>query len=324
MAKIYVIVEHQHGTVLKTTYEMLAIGQKIASALGEELGAILLGQNVKDIIPTLPGVSHIVYLEDPIFAEAIPEVYLLMLNQIMEKCDPKIILVGDSNIESGIGSLLSTKSDLPFITHCKNIEVDNNQILVTSILCGGKIQVKAKPVSNKAIIGVIPGEFSYDEDQPTGNPKIDVLDKPDFSHLKTKFVKYIEPDVEAVDITGEDILLGIGRGIQKKENIPVVEEISKLLNGQLCGSRPVIDQGWLPITRQVGRSGNTVNPKLYLSIGISGAPEHIVGMKNSRLIVSINTDAKAPIFNISHYGVVGDAQKLLPMLSEEIKKRKGA
>lgn len=323
MVKIYVIVEHQHGTVLKTTYEMLAIGQKIASELGAELGAIILGQNVKDIISTLPEVSHVVYLEDPLFTEPIPEAYLLALMQVMEKCNPDIILVGDSNFGSGIGSLLSTKSDLPFITHCKDIKVDNNQILVTSILCGGKIQVKVKPISNKAIIGIIPGEFSYEEGQPSGNPKIDVLEIPDFSQLKSSFVKYIEPDVEAIDITSEDILLGIGRGIQKKENIPIAEEISKLLHGQLCGSRPVIDQGWLPITRQVGRSGNTVNPKLYCSIGISGAPEHIVGMKNSRLIVAINTDAKAPIFNISHYGVVGDAQKLLPLLFEEIKKRKG-
>lgn len=138
-----------------------------------------------------------------------------------------------------------------------------------------------------------------------------------------RFKKYIEPEAGDVDITQQDVLVAVGRGIQSQDNLALAEELAKALGGAVCGSRPVIDQGWLSLSRQVGKSGMTVKPKLYLALGISGAPEHVEGMKNSVLIIAINTDPRAPIFNFAHYGIVADALDVLPALTAAARARKG-
>ena len=140
---------------------------------------------------------------------------------------------------------------------------------------------------------------------------------------KVIFKRFIEPETGDVDITKQDVLVSVGRGIENESNLEPAEELAKLLGGAVCGSRPVIDQGWLPLSRQVGKSGMIVRPKLYLALGISGAPEHVEGMKDSELIIAINSDPKAPIFNIAHYGAVADIQELIPELKDAIEKKKG-
>jgi electron transfer flavoprotein alpha subunit len=126
-----------------------------------------------------------------------------------------------------------------------------------------------------------------------------------------------------VDVSKVPLLIAVGRGIQNADNIPLAEELAETLGGAVCASRPVIDQGWLPLTRQVGKSGVTVKPKLYLALGISGAPEHVEGMKQSELIIAVNTDAKAPIFGLAHYGAVADAVEIIPLLTEQIRAASG-
>jgi len=140
---------------------------------------------------------------------------------------------------------------------------------------------------------------------------------------KVTFKKFIEPKSGDVDITKQDVLVSVGRGIQSQDNIALAEELADALGGAVCGSRPVIDQGWLSLTRQVGKSGMIVKPKAYLALGISGAPEHWEGMQNSALIIAVNTDAKAPIFDGAHYGVVADLLDIMPALTEKIKAKKG-
>lgn len=135
--------------------------------------------------------------------------------------------------------------------------------------------------------------------------------------------KYIEPEAGDVDISQQEVLVAVGRGIQGKENLELAETVAKDLHGALCGSRPVIDQGWMPLSRQVGKSGMTVKPKLYLALGIGGTTEHTEGMKDSALIVAVNTDPRAPIFNIAHYGIVADVLEVLPALNEAIARKKG-
>ena len=135
-----------------------------------------------------------------------------------------------------------------------------------------------------------------------------------------RFEQWILPESGDLDITQQEILVAVGRGIQQKENIEVAEELAQALGGALCASRPVIDQGWLPATRQVGKSGMTVKPRCFLALGISGAPEHVEGMKDSDLIVAVNTDPKAPIFDVAHYGVVADVLDLAPALTNALKR----
>ena len=139
-----------------------------------------------------------------------------------------------------------------------------------------------------------------------------------------RLCRYIEPEAGDVDLTKEGVLVAVGRGIQDKANIELAENLANALGGVVCGSRPVIDQGWLPLSRQVGKSGLTVKPKLYVALGISGAPEHIEGMKDSELIVAVNSDPGAPIFNVAHYGIVGDVLETLPALTAAVEARKAA
>jgi electron transfer flavoprotein alpha subunit len=136
--------------------------------------------------------------------------------------------------------------------------------------------------------------------------------------------RYIDPEPGDVDLTKQDVLVAVGRGIQSRDNVGLAEELAEALGGAVCGSRPVIDQGWLPLSRQVGKSGLTVKPRLYVALGISGAPEHIEGMKDSATIVAVNSDPHAPIFNVAHYGIVGDVLETLPALTAAVDARKAA
>jgi electron transfer flavoprotein alpha subunit len=138
-----------------------------------------------------------------------------------------------------------------------------------------------------------------------------------------RFKKYIEPEAGDVDISQQEVLVAVGRGLQSQDNLELAEELAAALGGAVCGSRPVIDQGWLPLSRQVGKSGLTVKPKIYIAAGLSGAPEHVEGIKGSDLIIAINSDPRAPIFNVAHYGIVGDAAEVLPALAERVKAAKG-
>jgi len=138
------------------------------------------------------------------------------------------------------------------------------------------------------------------------------------------FRKFIEPAVSDVDITKQDVLVGVGRGLQSQDNLPLAEDLAAALGGAVCASRPVIDQGWIPLSRQVGKSGFSVKPRLYLALGISGAPEHVEGMLGSQLTIAVNTDPQAPIFDVAQYGVCGDLLELVPVLLDKLKARKGS
>ena len=165
---------------------------------------------------------------------------------------------------------------------------------------------------------MVPGEYKPEDGQSSTAPPVDRLDAPDFGEVQIKVKQFIEPEAGDVDIGTEPILVSVGRGIQLEDNIEIAEELAEALSGAVCASRPVVDQGWLPTTRLVGKSGYQVKPKVYLALGISGAPEHTEGITGSETIIAINTDPAAPIFNIAKYGVVEDVLDLVPVLTEKL------
>jgi electron transfer flavoprotein alpha subunit len=202
------------------------------------------------------------------------------------------------------------------------LEVKEGAVVATCQIYGGKIyaEVALPPVTT--LVAVVPGTFPAEAGKVSGQPVVALLPlAPEHPVGRTVFRKWIEPPPGDVDITKVPVLVSIGRGIKNAENVPQAQELADLLGGAVSGSRPVIDQGWLPKTRQVGKSGMTVKPKLYLALGVSGAPEHVEGMRGAELIVAINTDPQAPIFSVAHYGVVADVFDILPSLTEEIKAR---
>ena len=176
---------------------------------------------------------------------------------------------------------------------------------------------------NRGIVSLYPGSFPLDRGKSDKKPEAEMLDLP-VEEAEIKLRQYLEPEAGDIDITKQDVLVSVGRGIASANNIEMAQDLADILGGAVCASRPVIDQGWLPLTRQVGKSGMTVKPKLYLALGISGAPEHVEGMKDSGLIIALNSDPNAPIFNIANYGICGDLFDILPTMIEKVKAQRGS
>lgn len=319
---IFVLVEHQKGKVSDISYEMLGLGKETADKMGATLIAVLLGHNAKGLASTLGVAKSVIYMDNPALAETTPESYVQALVPLMKEANPEILMVGCTNLSMGIGTLLSADLGVPFVNYCKGIRIEGSTVVANCILYGGKVEAEVTPSGGKAIYGISSGSCPAERGRSTITPQ--VIERPaQIQPAKVVFKRFIDPQAADVDITKQDVLVAVGRGIQSKDNITIAEELSKELGGAVCASRPVIDQGWLPLTRQVGRSGMTVKPKLFVAAGISGAPEHVEGMKGSQLIISINTDPSAPIFDFSHYGVVGDALEIIPALTDAIKAKKG-
>jgi electron transfer flavoprotein alpha subunit len=245
-----------------------------------------------------------------------------LLQQLMAQKQASLLLLGGTNASFGLGVQLSARLKVPFVNFCKGARADGGSLVLTSQLFGGKILSDVNLANCKGIVSVYPGAFPAEAGRSDRTPTVEKVAVSPGSP-KVVFKRYVEPDTSDVDITKQSVLVAVGRGIQSQDNVQLAEELAQSLGGAVCASRPVIDQGWLPLSRQVGKSGMTVKPRLYLAFGISGAPEHWDGMQNSECIISVNTDPKAPIFDGSHFGVVGDAVELIPLLTEKINAKKG-
>ena len=318
---ILVLAEHLRGEVADITYEMLGVGRKLADDLKAPLYSVVFGKDIVPVASHLGVADSVFVLDHPQLDMPSPDVVAALLKTLIEQKNVSLVLIGGTNVSTGIGPKLSFRLNLPFVNFCRNIWVKDGSVGLTSQLFGGKILSDVRLPGNRGVVSVYPGSFPPDAGKSDRKPSIEMLDLP-VEETKIIFNKYIEPEAGDIDITKQDILVSVGRGIANADNIAMVEELADVLGGAVCASRPVIDQGWLPLSRQVGKSGMTVKPKLYLSLGISGAPEHVEGMKDSGLIVAINTDPNAPIFSVSHFGVCADLFDVLPTLIEKMKTRK--
>jgi electron transfer flavoprotein alpha subunit len=321
-AAILVLVEHLKGTVADITFEMLGAARKLAAARQAPVYAVLLGQGVAPLAARLGAANGVLLVENPALAQPSSEAVIGVLKQIVEQKQASLVLVGGTNVSFGLGTRLAVRTQLPFVNFCKDARAEGDTVVLACQLFGGKILSDVMLADGKGIVSVIPGAFPAEAGKSDQTPPVETL-AVTVEASKVTFKQFIEPDAGDVDITKQNALVAVGRGIQTQDNVHLAEELAQILGGAVCASRPVIDQGWLPLSRQVGKSGMTVKPRLYLAFGISGAPEHWDGMQNSECIISVNTDPKAPIFDGSHFGVVGDAVELLPLLAEKIKARKG-
>jgi len=318
---ILVLVEHLKGSVADISFEILGAGRKIADTLQVPLYAVVLAKDATPLTGSLGVANAIVVVEDPAFEMASPEGAVPVLKQIMEQKQAGLLLLGGTNVSLGIGSQLSAAAHVPFVNFCKDIRVENSELRLTTTLFGGKILADVTLPEGRGVISLSPGSFPADAGR---SHKAPVVEKHTFPTAPARilFKRIIEPAAGDIDITKKDILVSVGRGIQNQDNIAQAEELAAVLNGAVSSSRPVVDQGWLPLTRQVGKSGMSVAPKLYLALGISGAPEHWEGMKNAALIIAINTDPKAPIFDFAHYGANVDLFELIEPLKAALEAKK--
>jgi electron transfer flavoprotein alpha subunit len=320
---VWVVAEQWRGHLSEITYEMLALGREVADGLGVPLTAVLAGCGIQELAQTLGCADNVLYVDHPLLAESIPELCADALAQLIEARKPCALLVPLTNVSLGVGTLVAIRLGNSAVNFCKDIKIVDGKLQAICVMYGGKIEVAVEPAGGLAIVGVWPGARPADKGRSERSPAIEEATVT-LEDSRVRLKKYIDPEADDVDLTKQDVLVAVGRGIQSRDNIALAEELAKALGGAVAGSRPVIDQGWLPLSRQIGKSGLAVKPKLYVALGISGAPEHIEGMKDAGLIVAVNSDARAPIFNVAHYGIVGDVLETLPALTAAIETRKAA
>ena len=305
----YVIIEHNNGKIEDISFEMLGK----ARAMGNGVTAILLGSGTGDMVAQLGAADKVIVCDDPAFANFNPEAACKTASSILSGNTGDVILVGNTSMGMEIGPGLSASLGIPLVAYVTDI-ADGT---VTSSLYGGKMSVQSA-VSGGYIASVMAGAFPGDDGRVDGSPATEAATACVTSDLKVRFKQLIAPEGGDVDITQQDVLVSVGRGIQNEDNLEIVEELAQKLNAAVSCSRPIVDNKWLPKSRQVGKSGLKVKPKVYLAIGISGAPEHIEGMRDADTIIAINTDENAPIFDYADYGTTEDLFDVVPAITEKL------
>ncbi|MFQ5612777.1 MAG: electron transfer flavoprotein subunit alpha/FixB family protein [Anaerolineae bacterium] len=313
---VFVVVEHLDGKVADISYEMVGQGKELASALGGQVVAVMLGSGAADLAGTFASDATL-YVDDPALAQFNPEAYGRVIAALVADRQPRVTMIGYTSMGMDLAAWLSVKVDQPCIAYVNGLAVDGGSLVAASQIYGGKMTAEAVPDGEQVIVSVLAGAFPADPGR--GSTAAEQIAAPvSLDDLKTRFVRLIAPEGGDIDITAQDKLVAVGRGIGGEDNIELAEELAEALEAAVAASRPVTDAGWLPKTRQVGKSGVAVKPKLYLMLGISGAPEHLEGMKDAELIIAVNTDANAPIFDVAHYGTTCDlfdvAEAMLELL----------
>ena len=320
-ADIAVVVEHLEGVLAEVSFEMLAKGRELAAAGGGMLWAVLIGHGVAKLAGELGAADGVAVVEHEALAHYTPEAYEKAAAAALQALGPRVALVASSSMGLDQAAGLSGTLGWPLCAYCKDVALTDGALTAVSQIYGGKLLATAEVPGDHAICAMLPGAAAAAAGRKSGAPPVREISPPALDGLRMRFKRLIQPDGGDVDITREGILVSVGRGIGSQDNIAVVKELAEALGGAVASSRPIVDQGWLPKTRQVGKSGLSVKPKLYLAVGISGAPEHIEGMRGAELIVAINTDPGAPIFDVAHYGVVSDLFDVIPALTEKVKSR---
>ena len=324
---IYVVIEHLRGQVAEISYVMLGAARALAKGLGGNVVAVLLGHNAQGLAGNPSSGSgqylaadKVLSLDHPALADFTSDAYQKVLIDLIRKDQPRAVLFGSTSIGTDLASTLSITLGLPIVSSCRSIVADGKFV---SQICGGKIMAEGDLPGPTALVTMVPGGYKADQGLSAQSPAVTQVEVPALESLRVSLVSYIEPESGDVDISKEPVLVSVGRGIQNQDNIGLAEELAQALGGAVSGSRPVIDQGWLATSRLVGKSGKHVKPKIYLALGISGAPEHAEAITDSDTIIAINTDPGAPIFNFAKYGAEIDLFDLVEVLTAQVKAAKG-
>ncbi len=315
--EIFVLVEQLQGCLTEVTFEALAAARPLAATLGVETVAVLPGAANASLAAELGAADRVLHLADPRLDVYSPDAYESALRALLADRSPRLILVPNTTIGMDLAAGLAGLLDLPLAAYCLSLGVEGAAIIAKCQVYGGKI-IATVAFPDRGVVSLVPGSFAAAQGRKSGQPQLETIGPADATSVRIRVLDYAVAEMADIDITRQPILVSVGRGIGGPENLPLAEELATALGGVVSASRPVTDSGWLPKSRQVGKSGHTVKPKLYLAIGISGAPEHLQGMKDSELIVALNSDSDAPIFGVAHYGIVGDALDIVPALTKRL------
>ena len=314
---VMVLAEHTGKQISDSTYELLGKARELAADLGGAAEVALLGP--RDLAVQLGGADVVVSVDHPGLADYLPEGYEQALLAVIAERAPRLLLMSNATAGMDLGAALSVRWQAPLAAYVTDLAAEDRTIVATAQILGGKILAEVELPGDRGIATVVGGAFPAAAGEGAGTPEVvDVTPPAALDSLRMTLQQVVEPQAGDVDITAADMLVSVGRGIESSDNLELVTELGDALGAPLSASRPVVDAGWLPKTRQVGKSGLTVKPRAYLAFGISGSPEHLEGMHGAELIIACNTDPGAPIFDVAHYGTTVDLFDLVPALTEQL------
>jgi len=324
---VFVFVEQRNKEIQNVSLELIGIGKELAENLNQKVTAVVLGNEVKEIEKLgYYGADNIIYAEDQELDIYMTEPYTKVLKEIIEDKKPEIVLFGATAIGRDVGPRLAGRIHTGLTADCTKLEIneDNNDLMMTRPAFGGNIMATIEcPDHRPQMATVRPGVMKKADKDTTKRVEIEKFSVKIEDKDKTyEILEVVEEKTNKIDIQEANILVSGGRGVGNPDNFKLLEETAQILGGVVSSSRAAVDSDWMPKEVQVGQTGKTVRPDLYIACGISGAIQHLAGMEESEFIVAINKDETAPIFEASDVGIVGDLNKVLPALNQELKKLK--
>ena len=322
---VFVFAQQDDGVLNNVALELLGKARELADARHEDVSAVLLGQNVAGLADELAayGADHVILVEDEALATYSTEPYTHAVSTIINTYKPEIMLYGATALGRDLAPRISARVHTGLTADCTKLEIEEESglLLMTRPAFGGNIMATIKcPEFRPQMSTVRPGVMQ--KQLCREGAKADIL-RPEINFQKNdlwyEIVNCVKKEAATKDIQAAKILVAGGRGVGCEENFHMLEELASVMGGAVACSRAVVDTGWLPKEAQVGQTGKTVRPHVYFAIGISGAIQHLAGMEESDIIIAINKDESAPIFDVADYGIVGDCQKILPVLIEKVK-----
>ncbi len=323
---VWVFAEQRNGKIRGVAYELLARGRELADALQTELSAVCLGHEIDDVSSLIAhGADRVYRVDSPALANNQEDLLTRQLIGLIQQHRPEIVLAGATALGRAFIPRVAAALPTGLSADCTDLDIDADKrlLLQTKPTFGGNIMaVITCPEARPQMATVRPHVFSRRE--PDGSRKGEII-RVDFDRerttSRTKLIDFVEEIAEAVRIEEADVVVAGGRGLGKAENFEMLRELASAMGAAVGATRAVVDEGWIAYSHQIGQTGKTVCPRLYIAVGISGALQHVVGMQTSECIVAINDDPHAPIFEVATYGIVGDLFQVVPMLTEKLRKR---
>jgi len=324
---ILVFAEHQAGKLSRPTWEAVAAGQQIAQQLGTKVSAVILGHEVAPLASELAAleVEEVLCVDSPLLSNYTADGYTHALREVVEREKPRMVVFSHTYQVRDFAPKLATSLRQALVSDCLGYRSEDGRLVFVRQVFQGKFVADVEFAGEPPHFVTFQAAAFREDSVQRGTAPVRITPVEttlSAEKVRTKPGERFREAKQAVDLTQSEIIVSVGRGIKAPENLEIARKLAEALGAELGASRPICDSGWLPMDRQVGSSGQTVAPKLYVALGISGAIQHMVGMKGSKTVVAINKDKEAPIFEIATYGIVGDLFEIVPALTEEVKKLK--
>jgi len=316
---IFVIAEHKDGRLRPITNELLVFAQRVRKEFNQPITAVVLGNNVQSLAGELKSknIDRVLTAEHAGLAEYDPDSYVSVLKRLLSAEKAFLVLAGHTTQGFDFAPRLAVALRKPLIAGCVDFEKHGANLALVRQIFNAKMNMRTAVRGDAPFLATSsPGAFPGDEVEMGGNAEVVAYPVQLDGASRRKLIERAEAQKGQADLTSSPIIISGGRGLKQKENFQIIFDLAKAIGGSVGASRPVVDAEWLPREYQIGSSGQTVSPKLYIAIGISGAIQHLVGMQTSRCIVAINKDSEAPIFKVAHYGIVDDLFKVVPALTK--------